>query len=464
VMLVPASLFVYFVGMWILRLSSVWIGGKSLTVRFGMRHLMVFVGLAAVGFQLARVLGWSLLWLVGLALPPMVVLGVWLFFRSWGRTQQDGLIAVLGMAASRGLPLGPAVSAYAALCGGSYRAQASALAQLLESGSTLPEALDAVPGLLPRDIAALARAGWDTNQLGPALERAGVTLRARRRDAPSLRRIIVYPLFIFGCVVVGVSFLGYFIMPKMRVILADYGVAMPASALAASKVLDFLAWLFWVPLYIVIRIAAGAIQGVYQVGPFPVPILNVVLALCLIGGFLILCWWLVRLVNRALGQVVGNSTPEYLPRRRRFVRASFSRDRAAVLRSLALAVESGLPMMEVLDRLARSELSARACVAVLMVKADIRAGRPWIASLALRHLIRPVDASVLTSAERVGNLAWSLRERAEAFERRRNLRLRAFAVLLQPLAAIALGILVLLVALAYFLPLVAMISAMVDSV
>ncbi len=135
-----------------------------------------------------------------------------------------------------------------------------------------------------------------------------------------------------------------------------------------------------------------------------------------------------------------------------------------MLRSLALAVESGLPMVEVLDRLARSELSTKTCLAVLMVKADIRAGRPWIASLARRRLIRPVDASVLASAERVGNLAWSLRERADAFERRRNLRLRALAILLQPLAAIALGILVLLVALVYFLPLVTMISAMVDAI
>jgi type II secretory pathway component PulF len=121
-------------------------------------------------------------------------------------------------------------------------------------------------------------------------------------------------------------------------------------------------------------------------------------------------------------------------------------------------------MADVLNRLGRSELSYRVRWAALRSEADLRAGRPWIASLARHRLIRPVDAAVLASAERVGNLAWSLRERADALDRRRVLRRKAIALVLQPLSAIALGGLVLLVALVYFWPLIAMLNALVDAI
>ncbi len=369
------------------------------------------------------------------------------------------------MAARRGLPLGPAVSAYAGLCGGAYRARALAFANLLESGSTLPEALDALPGVLPPETAAIARAGWDTNQLGPALERACESRRVQRRDAPSARQIFAYPLFVFGFVMVGVSFLNYFVLPKMKAITSDFGLAMPGPSQFAGQILDFVSAIFWMPFAIVVMLLGELLRGGMSVAPIHSVLVGLLLGLALIAGFLVLCWWLVWMLNRALGQVVGSAKVERLPGRGRWWSwRSFSRDRATVLRSLALGVESGLPMVDVLDRLARSDLSTRLRVAVRWVEADLRAGRPWVASLAHRHLIRPVDASVLASAERVGNLAWCLRERADALDRRRNLRLRAFALVLQPVATVAIGGLVLLVALTYFLPLVAMISSLVDAV
>jgi protein transport protein HofC len=464
VALVPASLALWFAARGLRDLVGETIGGKRLSLRFGMRHLMVFVCLTAVLFQLVRTLGWSLLWLIALALPPLVVAGVWLFIRSRGRTQQDGLVAVLGMAARRGLPLGPAVSAYAGLCEGRYRSRALSLADRLESGSSLPDALDALPGILPPDTAALARAGWDTNQFGPALAQAAESLRAQRRDAPSVRRTVSYPLFVLASVTMGATFMGFFITPKMRVILRDYGLAMPAPAQAAIQALDLLAMVFWMPVFLVLSAFKEVVEQFIAFSPIQSILFGVVASLVLIAGFLILCWWLVQVLNRALGNVIGIPTPDPIPRNRRGWRRSYSRDCSAVLRSLALGVESGLPMPDVLDRLAHSELGNRARWAVSGVRADIRAGRSWIASLALRKLIRPVDASVLTSAERVGNLAWALRERADALDRRRLLRLRTFAVILQPVTAVALGALVLLVALTYFLPLVAMIHAMVESV
>lgn len=461
VVLVPGSLAAYFGGVWALRR----VGGRSVRLRFGMRHLMVFVCMAAVFFQLVKMMGWSLVWLVGMALPPFVVLGGWLFLRSRGSTQQEGMISVMGMAAKRGLPLGPAVRAYAGLCKGVYRRRAVDLAERMEGGLTLPEALDAVPGVLPADVAALARAGWDSNLLGAALERASEARRAEKRDAPTVRSIFAYPLFVLGFVMMGVGFLANFVLPKMQVITRDFGVAMPGATLVSIQILDVAMVILGLPFVAVFSVCEGLLRGSMSFDSVFVMFAAMVAVFGVIGGFVMICWWMVMGMNRALGHVVGNRFEGHLPRRRWWwVRRSFSRDCSAVLRSLALGVESGLPMVEVLDRLAGSELGTRVRMGVRWVEADLRAGRPWIASLARRHLIRPVDAAVLRTAERVGNLAWCLRERADALDRRRSLRLRALAVVLQPVAAIALGGLVLVAALTYFLPLVAMIQAMVDAV
>ena len=75
-------------------------------------------------------------------------------------------------------------------------------------------------------------------------------------------------------------------------------------------------------------------------------------------------------------------------------------------------------------------------------------------------LLRPVDAAVLASAQRVGNLAWALRETAAGGERRTGYWLQFCLQLLYPLLVLCVGGLVLSVAVAFFVPLVAIIEAL----
>ena len=68
------------------------------------------------------------------------------------------------------------------------------------------------------------------------------------------------------------------------------------------------------------------------------------------------------------------------------------------------------------------------------------------------------DAAVLASAQRVGNLDWALRELAESSDRRLGYRLQFWLQLIFPLIVLAVGALVFLLAVAYFLPLVTLIT------
>ena len=84
------------------------------------------------------------------------------------------------------------------------------------------------------------------------------------------------------------------------------------------------------------------------------------------------------------------------------------------------------------------------------------------ADLAGAGLLTRHDAAALEAAERVGNLPWALRALADGGDRRSHYRLLALGQVLQPLAILGLGGLVLVICLAYFGPLVAMIELLGD--
>ena len=65
---------------------------------------------------------------------------------------------------------------------------------------------------------------------------------------------------------------------------------------------------------------------------------------------------------------------------------------------------------------------------------------------------------MLRSAAEVGNLAWALLELAETAERRLATRFQLMVQTLFPIVVVMLGMLVFIMAVAYFLPLVALIT------
>ncbi len=89
---------------------------------------------------------------------------------------------------------------------------------------------------------------------------------------------------------------------------------------------------------------------------------------------------------------------------------------------------------------------------------DATQGVEWTEALFENGLLTPSDVGVLASAQRAGNLAWALRELAETGERRWAYRLQAWSQLLFVLTMLVLGLLVFVLAVAFFLPLITLIE------
>jgi protein transport protein HofC len=100
-------------------------------------------------------------------------------------------------------------------------------------------------------------------------------------------------------------------------------------------------------------------------------------------------------------------------------------------------------------------------VRLTMALDQISRGYPWPDSLADQGLLRRGELALVSSAQRVGNLPWALREVADGIERRLALKLQRWLEVLVPVAVLAAGTVVLFIVVGLFVPLIRLIERMV---
>ncbi len=150
---------------------------KTLALRGSRAPLRLLRVLGILGLVLLAVLLIiRLVMLIGLILGIIAwMLLIFVVVEGWRKyraTRQYGLLWLLTVSAERSMPLAPAIEAFARERGGSFSLRAWRLADMLNAGVPLPDALDQCPGLLPRYAAPAIRVGYETGTLGRALRRA----------------------------------------------------------------------------------------------------------------------------------------------------------------------------------------------------------------------------------------------------------------------------------------------------
>jgi protein transport protein HofC len=384
---------------------------------FGLRHMMFVIVLCALAAAAVRQFQWGLLLILLLLVPPFLLVGLFVLFSSRKATQQDSLLRVMAIATERRMPLAPGIGAFAELCHGGYRRKSLGLAYLLESGVPLPQALASIPGILPQAAIVLACVGWNDGALGVALREAVAANEVRRAYRYALLPKIGYLCGTLFFLQIVVGFILYFISPKFEAIFADFGIALPETTLFTFRAGHFL-------------LGSGAIA---------IPVL-LEIAVFLYLPFAYFGWvnWEFPFVDQVFRR----------------------RDSAAILRSLAIGVDAGQPMSSSVGLLAGFYPKAWMRRRLQRVHDDLAAGGLWFESLWHRGVVRKADAVLLESAQRAGNLPWALRALADSNERSLGYRLQAWSQFLFPVIVIAVGSVVALVALAYFVPLINLIQSL----
>jgi len=354
--------------------------------------------------------------MAGIIFAFAMVMGAGIIQARRRSTRQDSLLWVLAIASEHGMPLPPAIAACAEQYWGPAYARIMGLADRLNLGTMLPEALEQSRGVVSRDAVLLSWVGQESGKLPRALRMAAT---ARSTQLPIWTAIAARLSYILGVLLVMQtisSFILYFIIPKFEAIFKDFNVALPMVTIWVIEVSHLL-------------IKYGAITSVLFVAE---------LGLLIFLPFSFLAWgnYNIPLLDRLLGR----------------------RHTALIFRSLGLMVEGDKPILLALSTLANHYPTGWVRRRLRRVWSEVKDRADWIESLQQHRLIRSTDAEVLSSAAAVGNLAWALHELAETAERRLATRVQAVVQTLFPLMVVCLGVLVFFIGVAYFAPLVSLIS------
>lgn len=367
------------------------------------RLAALVIGLFALSALFA--LGPPILVLIGVALIMMV---------RYRRARQQALLASLAAAAERMIPLGSMLRAW-----GADRADGGAgamrqAASRLEAGAALPEALAGLRGLVPRHALVTLRVGQRTGRVVQALRDAARMQTGTEALWTQLSAKLFY-LGMLGQFVVGVLlFMAMWIAPVFEGIFRDFHVQLPAVTRVFTdggfRMVEYL-WACYLPLFCV---------------------------------FAYLMVWALA------------GWEASLPVLRRLTRRL---DTAAVLDALALAAEGQRPLSEALGVLAGHYPNSGVRTRLRRAAAAVQAGADWAEALSRRGLLRQADLAVLRAAQRLGNLAWALRELAESNRRRFAYRAFALLQLLFPLLILGIGLVIMTFVIGYFYPLVLLINS-----
>jgi type II secretory pathway component PulF len=395
-----------------------------------LRHLMVLLVVVAAGIRFGMAFGASAVVVAAALAPSLVLVGLFQWYVRRQSYEREALVEVLELAARSQTPLGPAARAFAGLCGPQFQQRAATLSRRLEQGHPLSDALQADPDVASGETRLFARIGGNWSALDRSLGDAVASTKSRRHDRVSLFSSVGYPLILLAVIALAFYLMATLLLPRIAAIARDFALA-PGEL--ASLPLEW----------------SQHLASLLPTGPdaFFVWFTLAVIGAVVLGGLLV-----------TILTIQGHPIPT--PR----VWLNQRRESAALMRGLALGIEQGRSLPEILRDLGRAAPSAWGRRRVRQAGKDITRGRHWTAALERRRLIGPSERAVLEAAERARNLPWAAREMGEVLERRATQRIRLVGILLQPVVLLALGALVMLAALTYFLPLVTIIQRLAEEV
>ena len=332
--------------------------------------------------------------------------------------QQQSLLRLILVATEENLALSPLISAWAADESGNQRYRLYRLADLLRSGTPLPDAVEEVHDVLSDEDILAIRFGSQSGALAASMRaRLDEPSPASAGISPRLRKLLYYVCMVVFIGLIIVTFLQIKIVPEFNKIIQEFSIPTP-EPLKWTTAFAYFAVNYW---YFFIF----AIIGLFWLAFLP---------------------WPGRSMRRAV-----------LSRLFRPLRELYTAD---VLEKLGVAIQAGRPLAGAVSTLARYHFDPTLRHQLLFIRNEMEQGSDVWQSMATIGLLNSPEVRVLETAGRVGNRPWALKQIALVKKRRTMQRFARWAELVLPAVVLLLGGFVLFQALGVFGPLVNIIHSL----
>ena len=285
----------------------------------------------------------------------------------------------------------------------------------LESGRGLAHSMSEHPKIFPSLFTSIIEMGETTGTLDTAFLRMYEYLNMEQEIRDRVSQATRYPMTVIGAIGVAMGIITVFVIPNFAPLFERLGDDLPMATRIIVGTSTFVRE-HWGIVLLILGATWAAIktwlkteQGRYQ-------------------------WDRMKLRLPVVGKIVRN--------------ASLSR----ITRSLTIALQAGLPMNDTLTTVAKSIGNAYLSVKMAMLNDGIERGESLWKTAYSTGLFTPLVLQMIALGEETGSLPELLDEVAEHYKREVDYDLDNLSAALEPILMLAVGGMVLVLALGIFLP------------
>jgi type IV pilus assembly protein PilC len=129
-----------------------------------------------------------------------------------------------------------------------FREVVAGLIETIEGGKNLSQALTDYPEVFSKVFVSLVRAGEQTGKLSEVLKSLSETLKWEDELAAQTKKLLMYPVFVGGTVVIVVFFLMIYLVPQMVGFIRNMGQEIPLQTRILIHVSNFFVNFWWLVL------------------------------------------------------------------------------------------------------------------------------------------------------------------------------------------------------------------------
>jgi MSHA biogenesis protein MshG len=285
----------------------------------------------------------------------------------------------------------------------------------LESGRELSTAMGQQGELFSSLMISMVRVGENTGKLEEAFLQLSQYLELERDTRNRIKSAMRYPTFVIIAITLAIGIVNVFVIPAFANVFKGMNLELPWQTQALIGLSDFTV-AYWP----------------YIVGLITVTVLGFNHYIKTTNGKY--RWDKAKLRFPVVGSII--------------TRALLSR----FARTFAMASKSGVPLIQTLGVVARAVDNDYVAEKVLSMRNGIERGDSLTRTAVATGLFTPLVLQMLNVGEETGAIDDMLNEVADFYEREVDYELKGIASAIEPILIVAIGILVLILALGIFLP------------
>ena len=296
-----------------------------------------------------------------------------------------------------------------------FRAVIADLRASLDAGRELSAAMRRHPGVFSAFYISLVRVGESTGLLETVFLRLYEHLEFEKEVRERIKSALRYPMFVVAAMIGALIIVNLFVVPAFARLFESYHAKLPLMTRIVVGVSDFTV-AFWPVMLVIVLVAAGGF-AMWRATP--------------VGRYQ---WDRTKLRIPIAGKIIQKATL------------------ARFARSFALSLKSGVPVVQGLTTVGGVVANAYIARQIEQMRDGVERGESVLRTSATAGIFTPVVLQMIAVGDETGELDDLLLEVAHLYEREVDYDVKTLASQIEPIIIIFLGVLVLVLALAVFLP------------